>query len=190
MIADSWIEMESFRLLVLRTAWRIDKYKDYKRVRKDISAVKVAMPKVFHDVAARALHLHGSLGVSDEMPFRSSSDGDRVVPHGFPTRHRRRWPTEVHKVTVARQVLSHRQWPTKTALAHRLLGARLFRWTREEARHVHVWSPHLAALPRVSRKERFSQYATCPPPLPSSSTSVTGIAADRRCRSISPISSS
>ena len=37
MIADSWIEIEQFRLLVLRTAWRIDKYKDYKRVRKPTS---------------------------------------------------------------------------------------------------------------------------------------------------------
>ena len=37
MIADSWLEMEMFRLFVLRTAWRIDKYQDYKKVRKDIS---------------------------------------------------------------------------------------------------------------------------------------------------------
>ena len=36
-IADSWIEIEQFRLLVLRTAWLIDKHNDYKRVRKDIA---------------------------------------------------------------------------------------------------------------------------------------------------------
>ncbi|MEN3273764.1 MAG: acyl-CoA dehydrogenase, partial [Actinomycetota bacterium] len=47
-VADSWIEIEQFRLLVLRTAWLIDKYQDYKMVRKDIAAVKVAMPKVYH----------------------------------------------------------------------------------------------------------------------------------------------
>src|SRR5262249_50525827 len=40
MIADSWIQLEQFRLLVLRTAWRIDKWNDYQRVRGDISAVK------------------------------------------------------------------------------------------------------------------------------------------------------
>ena len=99
MIADSWIEIEQFRLLVMRTAWRIDKYQDYKRVRKDISAVKAAMPKVFHDVAARALQIHGSLGVSDEMPFAA------MVIESF---HMglADGPTEVHKVTVARQVLS------------------------------------------------------------------------------------
>ncbi len=76
----------------MRTAWRIDKYKDYKRVRKDISAVKAAMPKVFHDVAARALQIHGSLGVSDEMPFSA------MVIESF---HMglADGPTEVHKVT-------------------------------------------------------------------------------------------
>jgi hypothetical protein len=58
-LADSWIELEQFRLLVLRTAWLIDKHKDYKKVRKDISAVKAAMPKVLHDIASRALLLHG-----------------------------------------------------------------------------------------------------------------------------------
>ncbi len=71
MIADSWIQLEQFRLLVLRTAWRIDKYNDYQKVRADISAVKAAMPRVLHDVASRALQIHGSLGVSHEMPFAS-----------------------------------------------------------------------------------------------------------------------
>ncbi len=43
-IADSWIQIEQFRLLVLRTAWLIDKHHDYQKVRRDIAAVKVAMP--------------------------------------------------------------------------------------------------------------------------------------------------
>ncbi len=99
MIADSWIEMEQFRLLVLRTAWRIDKYKDYKRVRTDISAVKAAMPKVFHDISSRALQIHGSLGVSNEMPFSA------MVIESF---HMglADGPTEVHKATLARLLLS------------------------------------------------------------------------------------
>lgn len=98
MIADSWVEIEQFRLLTLRTAWRIDRLKDYKAVRADISALKATMPKVLHDVAARALQVHGSLGLTNEMPFVEAlvesfhlglADG----------------PTEVHKVTVARQLL-------------------------------------------------------------------------------------
>ena len=55
MISDSWVDMEQLRLLVLRTAWRIDRYNDYRRVRADIAAVKATMPKVLHDVASRAL---------------------------------------------------------------------------------------------------------------------------------------
>jgi acyl-CoA dehydrogenase len=101
-IADSWIEIEQFRLLVLRTAWLIDKHQDYRKVRKDIAAVKVAMPKVFHDVAQRAMHLHGALGVSNEMPFMSMMVGAEAlgIADG---------PTEVHKVTLARQLLKQYQ---------------------------------------------------------------------------------
>lgn len=97
-IADSWMELEQFRLLVLQTAWRIDKYQDYKRVFRDISAVKALMPKVLHDIAARALQIHGSLGVSTEMPFTD------MLVHSF---HMglADGPTEVHKVMVAKQVL-------------------------------------------------------------------------------------
>ena len=54
-IADSWIQIEQFRLLVLRTAWKIDRYHDYQKVRRDIAAVKVAMPTVLHDVVMRAM---------------------------------------------------------------------------------------------------------------------------------------
>jgi acyl-CoA dehydrogenase len=97
-IADSWIEIEQFRLLVLRTAWLIDRHKDYRKVRKDIAAVKVAMPKVLHDVCYRAMHLHGALGVSNELPLAGMWMGAAAlgIADG---------PTEVHKVTVARQVL-------------------------------------------------------------------------------------
>ena len=97
-IADSWIQLEQFRLLVMRTAWLIDKYKDYNKVRKDIAAIKVAMPKVYHDIAAKALHIHGALGVSNEMPFMGMVTGSFVmgIADG---------PTEVHKITVAKQIL-------------------------------------------------------------------------------------
>ena len=97
-IADSWCQLEQFRLLVLRTAWRIDKYQDYMQVRKDISAVKALMPKVLHDIAERALQLHGSLGASLEMPYTDQL----VLSYHMGLAD---GPTEVHKVTVAKQVL-------------------------------------------------------------------------------------
>jgi len=110
-IADSWIEIEQFRLLVLRTAWLIDKYQDYKRVRKDIAAVKVAMPRVYHDVVQRAMHLHGAIGVSNELPFMGMLAGAEslAIADG---------PTEVHKVTLATQLLKDYKpveglWPSQ-----------------------------------------------------------------------------
>jgi acyl-CoA dehydrogenase len=110
-IADSWIEIEQFRLLVLRTAWKIDRYKDYRKVRKDIAAVKVAMPKVYHDVVQRAMHLHGALGISNEMPFTRMMVAAEVMAIAD-------GPTEVHKSTVARQVLRDHEavdglWPSR-----------------------------------------------------------------------------
>lgn len=101
-IADSWIELEQFRLLVLHTAWKIDKFKDYRKVRKDIAAVKVAMPRVYHSIATKALHIHGALGVSNEMPFVGQVIGSLVmgIADG---------PTEVHQVTLARQLLKRVQ---------------------------------------------------------------------------------
>jgi len=99
-LADSWIELEQFRMQVLHTAWLIDQGHDYKSNQMAISGIKVAAHKVFHDIVQRAIQMHGSLGVSDEMPFGkmwlyAASMG---VMDG---------PTEVHRVTVARQVLKH-----------------------------------------------------------------------------------
>ena len=99
MIADSWIEMEQYRLLVLRTAWRLDQCgSDYSKVRADISAVKAAMPKVLMNAASRSLQVHGSLGVSTEMPFLEMVLNSFVMGLGD-------GPTEVHKITLARQVV-------------------------------------------------------------------------------------
>src|SRR6266576_6108616 len=110
-IADSYAQLIQFRLFVLYTAWEIDKYNDYKRVRKDISTAKVVMPTVLHDIAWRAMQVHGALGVSNEMPFMSMIHGAGVM--GLAD-----GPTEVHKLTVARQVLRDYQgtdgmWPTE-----------------------------------------------------------------------------
>jgi len=97
-IADSWIELEQFRLLVLQTAWKIDRHKDYRKVRKDIAAVKIAMPRVLEAIASRALHIHGALGVSNDMPFVGMIAGAHVMAIAD-------GPTEVHQITLAKQVL-------------------------------------------------------------------------------------
>ncbi|MDP5071070.1 MAG: acyl-CoA dehydrogenase family protein, partial [Congregibacter sp.] len=73
--------------------------KEYNReVRKEIAAIKAATPKVLQDVVYRAMHLHGSLGMSDEIPlmYMWGDIPELGVVDG---------PTEVHKITVARTVL-------------------------------------------------------------------------------------
>jgi len=69
-IASSYIEYLQFRLLVLHTAWLFDQQLEHGREgRKMISVVKAAMAKIAQDVTLRALHLHGSIGLSNEMHF-------------------------------------------------------------------------------------------------------------------------
>ena len=110
-ISDSYAELLQFRLFVLYTAWEIDKYNDYKRVRKDIAAVKVIMPTVLHDIAWRAMQIHGALGTTNEMPFFGMIHAAGVM--GLAD-----GPTEVHKMTVARQLVrdyrpTSGMWPTQ-----------------------------------------------------------------------------
>jgi acyl-CoA dehydrogenase len=96
---------------VLYAAWLLDKHKAYTReVRREISAIKAAMPNVLKDVVYRALHLHGSLGMSNETALMSmwASVPEMGIVDG---------PTEVHKITVAKEVLRSRKaapgpWPT------------------------------------------------------------------------------
>jgi acyl-CoA dehydrogenase len=116
-IADSYAELQQFRLFVLYTAWEIDQYKDYQRTRKNIAAIKALTPKVIHDAVWRSMHAHGALGVSNEMPFGGMWNSAAImsVVDG---------PTEVHKVTVAREVLKGYQpspgpWPTEHLPAKR-----------------------------------------------------------------------
>jgi len=111
-IADSYAELMQFRLLVLYTAWEIDKVQDYSKTRKNIAAIKALTPKVVHDAVWRSMHAHGALGVSDEMPFGS-------MWWAAPMMAAVDGPTEVHKVTVAREVLKDYEpsgdlWPTRT----------------------------------------------------------------------------
>jgi len=102
MIAEAWMTIEQVRLFVLQTAWKIDQLNDYKAVRKDISAAKILASRGLVDVATKALQVHGSLGISEEMPFVSMIvNGLHVgIADG---------PTEIHKVTVARELLKQVQ---------------------------------------------------------------------------------
>jgi acyl-CoA dehydrogenase len=57
------------------------------------------MPGVLNRIASRAMQVHGSLGLSDEMPFVAMvmNAHHLGIADG---------PTEVHKITLARTLLS------------------------------------------------------------------------------------
>ncbi|MEW9855587.1 acyl-CoA dehydrogenase family protein [Novosphingobium sp. M1R2S20] len=97
MIADSAIELEEYRLLVLKAAWTIDT-QPHGAARMLIGMAKVAMAKVYHDIVQRAVHLHGALGTTHETPLAK-------MWMGVPMLAVADGPTEVHKVQVANALL-------------------------------------------------------------------------------------
>jgi acyl-CoA dehydrogenase len=97
LIAQSSIQLAQFRLLVLQTAWTIDN-KPPGSARTGIAMCKVGMARVQQDILERAVHLHGALGVSRELPLSSWWS---QVPHLALVDG----PTEVHLTSVAKGVL-------------------------------------------------------------------------------------
>ena len=97
MIADSAIELEQFRLLVLKTAWIIDN-EPHGAARTHIGMCKVGMARVYHNVVERAVHLHGALGTSRDTPLAK-------YWMGIPMLAVADGPTEVHQVQVANALL-------------------------------------------------------------------------------------
>ncbi|MEU6998509.1 acyl-CoA dehydrogenase family protein [Nonomuraea sp. NPDC046570] len=109
-IADSYLQIQQFRLLVLHTAWLIDQ-SSTREARTQIAACKVAAARVFHDVVYQAMHLHGALGVSNETPLAR-------LWQAAPLMGIMDGPTEVHQASIARRVLREYSpapgpWPTE-----------------------------------------------------------------------------
>jgi acyl-CoA dehydrogenase len=96
-IADSRIEIEQVRLLVLKTAWLMDTAGN-KGARIEISAIKVAAPNVALRVIDRAIQAHGALGVSNDAPLASMYAHVRTLRLAD-------GPDEVHRMSVARREL-------------------------------------------------------------------------------------
>src|SRR4029077_16298904 len=94
-IADSRIEIEQVRLLVLKTAWLMDTV-GAKGAATEISAIKVAAPAVALRVRARAIQAHGAAGVSQDFPLASMYAHLRTLRLAD-------GPDEVHRMQVARR---------------------------------------------------------------------------------------
>ena len=96
-IAESRIELEMARLLVLKTAWLMDTVGN-RHARIEISGIKFAVPQICLRVIDRAIQVHGGGGVSDDFPLAYMYAQMRTlrIADG---------PDEVHKLSLTRQEL-------------------------------------------------------------------------------------
>ena len=122
-IADSYAEINMLRLLVLWTAWTIDN-SSTAEARTQIAACKYTAARVLREVTYRAVHIFGSLGVTDLTPLRQ-------MWAGAPTMAVMDGVDEVHKVTVARNVLQGYRphegpWPSEYLPAKRAAAREKF----------------------------------------------------------------
>jgi acyl-CoA dehydrogenase len=96
-IADSEAQMQAARLMTLQAAWVMDT-EGVAAARKQIALIKFFGAQVLHDVVDRALQAHGSLGYSTDLPLEAMYRYARAarIYDG---------PDEVHRASVARQIL-------------------------------------------------------------------------------------
>jgi acyl-CoA dehydrogenase len=96
-IAESRMEIEQARLLVLKTAWLIDHH-GARGAATEIAAIKVVAPRVALSVLDRAIQVHGGMGVSQDVPLAQMWAFARTlrIADG---------PDEVHVRSVARTEL-------------------------------------------------------------------------------------
>ncbi|MEZ5224934.1 MAG: acyl-CoA dehydrogenase family protein [Ilumatobacteraceae bacterium] len=113
-IAESYAEMQAARLLTLQAAWKMDQLhaagKHYSDARLEIGVIKFWGAKVLYNVIDRAIQIHGSLGYTTDLPLEGMYRAARAarIYDG---------PDEVHKVTVARQILK-RYRPSEPSIDH------------------------------------------------------------------------
>ncbi|MGZ4211366.1 MAG: acyl-CoA dehydrogenase family protein [Actinomycetota bacterium] len=97
-IADSRMEIEQARLLVLKAAWLMDTV-GKEGARFEISAIKVVAPNVALRVIDRAIQTHGGGGVSQDFPLASLWAHARTLRFAD-------GPDEVHEMVIARRELA------------------------------------------------------------------------------------
>jgi acyl-CoA dehydrogenase len=95
-VADSYIDIQSARLMTLHAAEKIDG--GHADARVDISALKVMVPAAYHRVVDRAIQVWGAAGIANDLPLAAMYQGARTLRLAD-------GPDEVHKILVAKQIL-------------------------------------------------------------------------------------
>jgi acyl-CoA dehydrogenase len=95
MIADSVIEINAARLMLLRAAWEIDQRRD---ARDWISMVKIDAAETLGRVADRTVQVYGGMGYCSEMPIERLYRDSRIYRIFDGT-------SEIHRTVVAKGAL-------------------------------------------------------------------------------------
>jgi acyl-CoA dehydrogenase len=117
--------MQAARLMTLHAAWKMDR-DGASAARIDIAMIKYFGAQVLYDVIDRAIQVCGSLGFSGDLPLESMYRAARAA-------RLYDGPDEVHRMTVARQLLKGYQpvdvptehVPTRREAARRRFAALL-----------------------------------------------------------------
>ena len=126
-LAESRIEIDQARLLVLRTAWLLDQGDNSSaQARAQIAAIKVVAARLQSRVVERAMQIFGAMGLSPDTPLAAFWTWGRAM-------HLMDGPDEVHLRTVARHEI---------ARARERLGQSAAWFTTPEQMRS---EPHLAA---------------------------------------------
>ncbi|MBD9392871.1 acyl-CoA dehydrogenase family protein [Acidovorax sp. ACV01] len=99
-LAESRIEIDQARLLVLHAAWLLDRGNavDARQVRAQVAAIKVVAARLQQRVVDRAMQIFGAMGLSPDTPLAAFWTWGRAL-------RLMDGPDEVHLRTVARQEL-------------------------------------------------------------------------------------
>ncbi|SDE21692.1 acyl-CoA dehydrogenase family protein [Glycomyces harbinensis] len=76
--AEARVEVEALRLLVLKTAWLMDTVGN-REARREIQAIKIAVPRAVERILDRAVQLFGAAGLSGDHPLAEMLAASRAM---------------------------------------------------------------------------------------------------------------
>ena len=95
MVADCAMDLYASRLMVLHTAWKVEKGLPH---RQEVAMTKVFVSEAFGRIADRAVQIHGAAGIAEDLPIARWYQDARAarIYDGA---------SEVHRMVIARECL-------------------------------------------------------------------------------------